>query len=60
MAPSLKNLPYEETLSRLKFPTHEKRRESGDFMAVYGSSKRLEKIDIGDLLYRTIELQRKT
>ena len=43
MAPSLRNLPYEERLSRLKLPTLEKRRERGDFIVVYRASKDLEK-----------------
>ena len=34
MSPSLRDLPYEETLSRLKLPTLEKRREREDFIAV--------------------------
>ena len=33
----------------LKLPTLEKRRERGDFMAVYRASKGLEKIDRDDL-----------
>ena len=49
MAPSLRNLPYEERLSRLKLPTHEKRRKRGDFIAVYKASKDLEKIAKNDL-----------
>ena len=43
MDPSLRNLPYEERLSRLKLPTFEKRRDSGDLIAVYRASKSLEK-----------------
>ena len=38
MAPSLRNLPYEERLSRLQLPTLEKRRERRDFIAVYKAS----------------------
>ena len=49
MAPSLRDLPYEERISRLKLPTLEKRRERGDFIAVYRVSKYLEKIDRNDL-----------
>ena len=45
MVPSLRDLPYEEKLSRLKLPTLEKRRERGDFIAVYRASKGLEKIE---------------
>ena len=43
MAPSLRNLPYEERLSRLKFTTLEKRRERRDFIIVHRASKGLEK-----------------
>ena len=50
MAPSLRDLPYKERISRLKLPTLEKRRERGDFMAVYRASKDLKKIDRDDLL----------
>ena len=49
MAPSLRNLPYEERLSQLKLPTLEKRRKRTDFIAVYRASKDLEKIDKDDL-----------
>ena len=49
MAPNLKDLPYEEILSRLKLPTLENRREIGDFIAVYRALKGLEKIDREDL-----------
>ena len=49
MAPSLRNLPYEERLSRLKLPTLEKRRERADFITVYRASKDLEKIYRNDL-----------
>ena len=35
MAPSLRNLAYEERLSRLKLPNIEKRRERKDFITVY-------------------------
>ena len=49
LAPSLSNLPYEERLSRLRLPTLEKRRERGDFKAVYRASKDLEEIDRDDL-----------
>ena len=45
MAPSLRNLPYEERIFRLKLPTLEKRRESGDVIAVYRASKGLKKIN---------------
>ena len=44
----MRNLPYEERLSRVKLPTLEKRRERGDFTAVYGASKALGKIDRQD------------
>ena len=49
MVPSLRNVPYEERLSRLKLPTLEKRRERGDFTAVYRASKGLEISDRDDL-----------
>ena len=49
MAPSLRNLPNEERLSRPKLSTYEKRRERGDFIAVYRASEDLEKIDRDDL-----------
>ena len=49
MVQSLRNLPYEEWLSRLKLPTLEKRRERGDFIAVCRALKDLEKIDRDDL-----------
>ena len=49
MAPSLKNLSYEEKLSRLKLSTLEKTREKGDIISVYRVSKRLKKIDKEDL-----------
>ena len=49
MSPSLRNLSFEESLSRLKLPTLEKRREREDFIAVNRSSKDLEKIDNDDL-----------
>ena len=45
MAPSLRDLLYGERLSKLKLPTLEKRRERGDFIAVYRASKGLKKID---------------
>ena len=43
MAPSLRNLLYEERISRLKLLTP--RRERGDFIAVYRASKGLKKIE---------------
>ena len=50
MVSSLKQLPYEERLSRLKLPTLErKKKERGDLIAVYRASKGLEKIDRDDL-----------
>ena len=49
MAPSLRNLPYEERISRLKLSTLKKIRERGDFKAVYRASKGLKKIDGDDL-----------
>ena len=45
MAPSLRNLPYEERIVKLKLPTLEKRRERRDFIAVYRASKGLKKIN---------------
>ena len=45
MAPSLRNVPYVERLFRLKLPTLEKRKERGDFIAMYRASKNLEKTD---------------
>ena len=49
MAPSQRNLPYEEIFSRLKLLTLEKRRERADFITVHRTSKGLEKIDSDDL-----------
>ena len=49
MAPSLRDLPYEERLPRLKLSTLEKRRKREDFIAVYKASKGLEKIGREDL-----------
>ena len=49
MAPSLRNLPYEERIVKLKLPTLEKRRERRDFIAVYRASIGLEKTDREDL-----------
>ena len=49
ISPSLRNLPYEERLSRLKLPTLKKRRERGDYIAAYRASKGLEKSYRGDL-----------
>ena len=42
--PSLRDLPYEENFFRMKLPTLAKRKERGDFIAVYKVSKGLEKI----------------
>ena len=39
MAPSLRDLLYEERFSRLKLPTLEERREREDFIAVYRALK---------------------
>ena len=47
--PSLRNLPYEERLSRLKLPALEKRRKRKNFMAMYRASKGLGKIDREDV-----------
>ena len=44
MTPSLRNLHYKERLTRLKLPTLEKRRERGNFIAVYRASKDQKKI----------------
>ena len=49
MAPSLRNLSYEEWLSRLKLPTLEKRRERADFITVYRASKRGERGDCSNV-----------
>ena len=46
MAPSLRDLPYEERLFKLKLPTLEKRREREDFIAVSRASKYLKKIEM--------------
>ena len=45
MTPSMRNLLYEERLSRLNLPNLEKIRERGDFIAVYRVSKGLKNID---------------
>ena len=45
MAPSLKDLPFEEKNFRLKLSTLKKRKERGDFRAVYRALKGLEKIE---------------
>ena len=42
---SLRDILYEERISRLKFPNLEKRRERGNFIAVYRASKGMEKIE---------------
>ena len=60
MAPSLRDLPYEERLSRMEITNLEKRRERGDFIAVYRASKDLEKIDKDDCLCGTTEQQEDT
>ena len=49
IALNLRNLLYEERLSRLKLPTLEKRREREDLITVYRASKSLENIDREDL-----------
>ena len=46
MAPSLKDLPYKERLSRLKLPTLEKGRGKRDFIVVYRASNLTEKIQM--------------
>ena len=43
IAPSLRNFPYEERLTRLKLPTPGKTRGRGDFIAVYRALKDVEK-----------------
>ena len=48
MTPNLRDLTYEERLSKLKLPTIE-RRERGDLIAVYRASEDLEKIENEDL-----------
>ena len=48
MALRLRDLPYEERLTRMKHPTLEKR-ERENFIAVYRASKGLKKIDREDL-----------
>ena len=60
ITPSLKNLPYEERFSRLKLPTLEKRRERGDFIAMYRASKGLEKMIEFIYLCGTTEQQEDT
>ena len=54
MSPSLRNLPYEERLSRLKLSTLEKRR---NLIAVYRASKGLEKLKEMMCLCGTTEQQ---
>ena len=49
MVPSLRNLPYEERISRLKLPILKKRKKSRDIIAVYRASKGLEIVDRDDL-----------
>ena len=49
MAPSLRDLPYEERLLRLKLPILVKRRERGDLIAVYRAWKGVDKLDREDM-----------
>jgi len=49
MAPSLRDLPYEERLLRLKLPTLVEERERGDVIAVYRARKGVDKVDREDL-----------
>ena len=47
MVPGLKDLSYEDRLSRMNLPTLEERRERGDLIAVYRGMKGIDKIDEG-------------
>ncbi len=53
MVPTLRDLPYEERLERLKLLTPEKRRERGDLTAICQASKEMEKLDRSDLFCGT-------
>ena len=52
MVPSLKDLPYEERLSKLGLPTLEARRVRGDMIMMYKCVNGLEKIDRDDFIVR--------
>jgi len=49
IAPSLRDLPYEERLLRLKLPTLVERRERRDLIAVYNAWKGMDKVDREDM-----------
>ena len=56
LIPSLKNLPYEERLSRLNLTTLEKRRQRGDLIQTYRIMTQIDKVNPDTLFQRATYL----